>query len=172
MKISLTKCHVHIAAHLGVQRAKLHDGQFKGEWKRKNYIQQATGETFEQFAIRQIEAVGAESAVSIWAGIEDFVPLNGSFKAIADVGNNIEVKYTDKPYGNLLVHQNDNAGRDIAILVTGKMPHYELVGWLPVHEAQRSHYFRPDLDCYLVPRDQLKPMEDLMMIGDSAYGKD
>jgi hypothetical protein len=138
---------------------------------KKNYDQERHGGTFAEFATKQIDAVGAETAAAEYLGITDYEPQNGSYKDRADIADNVEVKHTYKRNGNLIISSIDRDS-DIAILVIGRMPVYVVMGWFEVQLAKQDKY-RSELitgDSYLIPRADLHPMQHLAMIGEAVYG--
>ena len=70
---------------------------------KKNYDQERHGGTFAEFATKQIDAVGAETAAAEYLGITDYEPQNGTFKDKADIADNVEVKHTYRRNGNLII---------------------------------------------------------------------
>ena len=154
----------------GIERANTYKPQYAGITDKKNYDLMLHGHSFSEFAEKQIDAVGAECAVAEYFGWQDFKPLNGAFKDVADVGQNIEVKHTYLEQGNLIITYLDRDD-DFAVLVTGRAPVYHLVGWLWVKECKNDKYRSKHIqgDSYLIPRADLKPMDALQVVGDVAY---
>jgi hypothetical protein len=170
-KVVLDVVQANTAIDTGIARAKLYKPQFDGVTTKKNYDQERHGGTFAEFATKQIDAVGAETAAAEYLGITDYEPQNGTYKDKADIADNVEVKHTYKRNGNLIISSIDRDG-DIAILVIGRMPVYVVMGWYLVQEAKQEGY-RSELirgDSYLVPRADLKPMTQLTLIKGQTYG--
>lgn len=96
-------------------------------------------------------AYGAEIGVArklnmIWNGV-------GTGKRTADVGNNIEVRYTTGQ--NLVVRANDREN-DIAFLVKGTtLENLYIVGFMPVKMARVAEYKLPNEDTWMVPISKL-----------------
>ena len=170
-KVVLDVKQANTAIDTGITRAKLYKAQFDGVTTKKNYDQERHGGTFAEFATKQIDAVGAETAAAEYLGITDYEPQNGTYKDKADIADNVEVKHTNKRNGNLISSSLDRDG-DIAILVIGRMPVYVVMGWYLVKDAKQDSY-RSELirgDSYLVPRADLKPMTQLTLIKGQTYG--
>ncbi len=117
---------------------------------------------------QEAEAACAETAVANYFGDYAFVPKIPNVHEEADVGENIEVKWTKHANGHLIL-QNRGPGRpnDVAVLVTGWSPVYILLGWMPVHMAKVPKYKHPYQDNYWVPRSNLFEMQYLKR---SNYG--
>jgi hypothetical protein len=107
-------------------------------------------------------------AVANYFGDYGFIPEIDNAHDTADVGENIEVKWTKHTNGHLIL-QNRGPGRpnDVAILVTGFSPVYILLGWMPVHMAKVPKYKHPYQNNYWVPRSNLFEMQYLKR---SNYG--
>ena len=168
IKVVLDEYQRLIAEQYGIQRAKNFIPHFEGKTN-INYAQRNYGGDFEQFINRQILGVAAEIVVADYLGLTDFMPLNDVYKTQADVGTNVEVKYTHLMTGNLLVRKNDRDD-DYCVLVIGDIEAFYIVGWIPVKEAKTEANSKHHLPgCYLVPHAELKPMASLEIIGDTAY---
>jgi hypothetical protein len=117
---------------------------------------------------QEAEGASAETAVANYFGDYAFVPKIHNAHEEADVGENIEVKWTKHTNGHLIL-QNRGPGRpnDVAVLVTGWSPVYILLGWMPVHMAKVPKYKHPYQDNYWVPRSNLFEMQYLKR---SNYG--
>jgi len=168
IKVELDEYQRLIAEQYGIQRARNFLPHFNGQTN-TNYAQQNYGGDFEAFINRQVLYVGAEIAVAEHFGLTDYMPSNTSYKNEADVGQNIEVKYSHKKDGDLLIRKRDRDS-DYAVLVNGDTNAFTIIGWYPIKEAKtqaRSKHHLPG--CYLVANSELKPMASLEMIGDSAY---
>ena len=105
---------------------------------------------------RDAEAIGAEMIVAQYFGIKDFEPTVNGFKLHADLGGNVEVKWTKYKDGHLLLSDRDRDS-DIAILVTGQSPIYYLCGWIPIKTAKRPARKRSD-GAYWINQSDLNPM--------------
>lgn len=170
-KVVLDVKQANVAIDTGIIRAKRYKSQYDGVSTKKNYDQERHGGTFAEFATKQIDAVGAETAAAEYLGITDYEPSNETYKDKADIADNVEVKHTYKRNGNLIISSIDRDG-DIAILVIGRMPVYVVMGWYLVKDAKQDSY-RSELirgDSYLVPRADLKPMTQLTLIKGQTYG--
>ena len=123
---------------------------------------------YHEFIWQKAEGAGAEMAVAAYFGDFGFVPKVNTFHDEADVGENIEVKWTKHQNGHLIIQNRPNPRpNDVAILVTGFSPVYILLGWMPVHMAMTPRYKHPHQDNYWVPRSNLFEMQYLKR---SNYG--
>lgn len=120
------------------------------------------------FIGQKAEGAGAEIAVASYFGVNHFEPRINNVHDEADVGENIEVKWTKHANGHLILQKPLEARpNDVAILVTGFSPVYILLGWMPVHMAMVPKYKHPYQDNYWVPRSNLFEMQYLKR---SNYG--
>jgi hypothetical protein len=117
---------------------------------------------------QEAESAAAEIAVASLFWRLRLLPKIDNAHDTADVGDNIEVKWTKHSNGHLIL-QNRGPGRpnDVAILVTGFSPVYMLLGWMPVHMAKQPRYKHPHQNNYWVPRSSLFEMQYLKR---SNYG--
>jgi hypothetical protein len=96
-------------------------------------------------------AYGAEIAVARLLGM-DWNGLN-TFKDKADVGENIEVRWSRS--NNLILRTYDRDG-DVAFLVQGSsLSTLFLVGYYPVYLGRIDEYKLVDEDTWFVPKDRL-----------------
>jgi hypothetical protein len=122
--------------------------------------------SFHENIARDAEAVGAEMAVARYFRIPDFVPTLDGFKTLADIGTNIEVKWTKWKDGHLILRERDRK-EDVAVLVTGTSPVYYVVGWIPISVARRPQTQRSD-GSWWINQSDLHPMENFLR---SSYGE-
>ena len=123
---------------------------------------------YHEFICQKAEACGAETAVANYFGDYAFIPKVNTFHEEADVGANVEVKWTKHATGHLIIQNRPNPRpNDVAILVTGFSPVYVLLGWMPVHMAKVPKYKHPYQNNYWVPRSNLFEMQYLKR---SNYG--
>jgi hypothetical protein len=123
---------------------------------------------YHEFIWQKAEACGAETAVANYFGDYAFVPKVNTFHDEADVGANVEVKWTKHSNGHLILQNRPNPRpNDVAILVTGWSPVYVILGWMPVHMAMQPKYKHPYQNNYWVPRSNLFEMQYLKR---SNYG--
>lgn len=106
------------------------------------------------------ESICAEIVVARYFGNKDFKPTVNGFKNEADVGSRIEVKWTKYDSGALIIGDTDR-NSDIAVLVTGKSPVYEIRGWIPVSIAKDQRWRRRDNPTFWVEQYNLHPIENL-----------
>jgi hypothetical protein len=153
MKITLNTedaalCHLAaLVAHVK-QRGKL--GQAPRYNSKLNFHEQIT-ELSESFA--------AELAVARLFGYK-YDPFNPTFKTHADVGENLEIKWTSFDQGHLIIYPSDR-NSDIAILVTNRHPDYVIKGWMPISIAKKDRYKKTDQDSWWISQINLQPIETL-----------
>jgi len=116
--------------------------------------------TFHESIYRNAEAIGSEMAVAVYFGIPNFEPTVNTFKMKADVGRSVEIKWTRYQHGHLIIKPSDR-DEDVAILVTGASPHYELRGWMSIKRAKTNRYLTLD-GSWWVPQLDLLPLDDLV----------
>lgn len=119
------------------------------------------GLNYHEYIGQLSESVGSEIAVAKYFNLTDFEPTHGTFKTKADVGSNVEVKWTRWPEGHLVLHHSDRM-EDIAILVTNRSPSYYLVGWIPIAAAKTTRTFKPSEGNWWINQRDLRPMEDFL----------
>jgi hypothetical protein len=161
MKMQLTReqeiiCHEAAVSHYKLDTF-LHPGMDSTYTKDKNLH-----ELIAQYA----EALGAEWIVARYLGF-DYDPFVSKHKEAADVGSQIEVRWTKYVAGQLIVHEYDRSN-DIAVLVTGQAPHYFIAGWIPIAMAQRPKYRHSKQPNWWVTQINLQPIENLRR---SNYGQ-
>ncbi len=142
MKYTLTQEQIVRCSQIGRIRAERYLPQFMeqynrkadnpGDWKRLKG-------NFFQFCQVQMESVAAELAVGNYLGLTYGDLGDERFKSRADVGSNIEVKWTRYDEGSLIIVPRDRE-TDIAILVTGSCPTYSIKGWIPISIAKQDRY--------------------------------
>jgi len=115
--------------------------------------------TFGEYIIEISETIGSEWVVAKYFGLP-FDPFEHKFKNKADVGNSIEVKWTKYDTGQLIVHEYDRPN-DIAVLVTGTSPDYDIKGWIPIAMARRDKYRHSKQPNWWVTQINLQPIENL-----------
>jgi hypothetical protein len=120
-----------------------------------------------EFIWQKAEGAGAEIAVANYFGDYGFTPKPPD-STEADVGNNIEVKWTKHAQGHLIVQNKQYAREDmVAIMVTGFSPVYLVMGWMPLHMIMQPKYRHPNQGNYWVPKSSLFEMQYLKR---SNYG--
>ncbi len=162
-KVILDRSQEVTAHRVGLERTILFNGNTNDV---SNFGQ--TYKNWHELVWQEAEGAAAETAVANYFGDYAFVPKIDNTHEEADVGENIEVKWTKHTNGHLII-QNRGPGRpnDVAILVTGWSPVYLLLGWMPVHMAKVPKYKHPYQDNYWVPRSNLFEMQYLKR---SQYG--
>jgi hypothetical protein len=116
---------------------------------------------YHEFIGQLSEAVGAEMAVARYFKITAFKPTLNTFKNEADIGRSIEVKWTKWVDGHMVIHHSDRMN-DVAVLVTGKSPTYQLAGWLPVSMAKSKRNWRIQEKNWWIGQKDLLPIEDFL----------
>ena len=160
MKMQLTReeqirCHHAAVSHYTVDTF-LKPGMDSTYTKDKNLH-----ELIAQYA----EALGAEWIVAKYLGVS-YDPFVSNHKDAADVGSQIEVRWTKYVAGQLIVHEYDRPN-DIAVLVTGQAPYFFIAGWIPIAMAQRPKYRHSKQPNWWVTQINLQPIENLRR---SNYG--
>jgi len=151
------------ARMVGIERAQWY--QTNKPLHKKKYVEM---ESYEE-ELTQMMSVAAEIAVARYFNLHDFEPKNGTFKNKADVGQNIEVRYSEHDYGSLIIRRSDR-DTDYAVLVTGSFTHLYLRGWHDVATGQCQDYVVDDRpECWWIPQSKLLPMDQLHMIEEVAY---
>jgi hypothetical protein len=115
---------------------------------------------FHDYVAQVAESIVAEILVARYLGYVDFDPRASRFKETADVGSNIEVRWTRYDTGSLIVYENDRV-TDVAVLVTGRSPNYNLAGWIPVAIAKKPRYKSSSQPTWWVTQANLQPIETL-----------
>jgi hypothetical protein len=108
-----------------------------------------------------IEGAAGEMAFAKAAGRYYASPVN-TFKEGGDVGD-VQVRTRSRMDYDLLVRPSDR-DRDVFVLVLGKIPTFDVVGWMRGSDAKNekwlnAHGNRPP--AYFVPRSELSPIETL-----------
>jgi hypothetical protein len=126
---------------------------------------------YHEMIAQHAESVGAEIAVAEYFGVRGFMPSINTFKAEADVETleaRIEVKHTRWANGHLILQESQRSRpNDVCILVRGKSPVYELVGWTVAHMAMAPKYKHTQQGNYWVSQANLFEMKYLRS---SNYG--
>lgn len=163
VKVILDRSQEITAHRVGLERAIIRHAQINDA---SNYGQ--TYLDWHDLVTQESRSAGAEIAVASYYGDYAFIPEIDNAHDTADVGENIEVKWTKHVNGHLIM-QNRGAGRptDVAISVTGYSPCYLLLGWMPVHMAKQAKYKHPYQNNFWVPRSNLFEMQYLKR---SNYG--
>ena len=127
--------------------------------------------TYHEMIAQHAESVGAEIAVAEYFGVRGFMPSVNTFKSEADVDletARIEVKHTRHVNGHLILQESQRSRpNDVCILVAGRSPVYQLVGWIPAFMAMRPRYKHSQQGNYWVNQRNLFEMKYLRS---SNYG--
>jgi hypothetical protein len=75
-----------------------------------------------------------------------------------------QVRTSLRENGDLVLRDNDK-DEEITILVRGRAPHFEVVGWIRNRDGKRKEYYRSLVagrpPAFVVPYEKLNPMEKL-----------
>lgn len=126
---------------------------------------------YHEMIAQHAESVGAEIAVAQYFGVRGFEPSINTFKDEADVSvqeARIEVKHTKYETGHLILQESQRSRpNDVCILVAGKSPVYQLIGWIPAHMAMTDKYKHSQQGNYWISHRNLFEMKYLRS---SNYG--
>lgn len=108
-----------------------------------------------------IESSGAEAAVAKALGRYWLAVLQNPQDAKGDVSG-VEVRSTPRMDGRLIVHDRDKDDSPY-VLVRGRFPNYQVVGWMLGRDAKQEKYKRngDGRPAYFVPDVDLRPMDEL-----------
>jgi hypothetical protein len=152
MIIELTKEEFAYAAQIGRLRQE--------EALRKNLPDKYGFDGVGGLAVH-VEGAAGELAVAKALNITWDATVN-TFKSLADLVSNIEVRTRSKDYYDLLV-RSDDKDESLFVLVTRKSPRtFDVVGWIKAKDAKqeqwvKTHGNRPP--AYFVPKTVLQNME-------------
>jgi hypothetical protein len=163
VKVILDRQQEITAHRVGLERTIIRNAEVSDA---SNFGQ--TYKNWHELVWQESEAAAAEMAVANYYGDFGFIPAIDNAHDTADVGENIEVKWTKHTNGHLII-QNRGPGRpnDVAVLVAGFSPVYLLLGWLPISMAKQAKYKHPYQNNYWIPRSNLFEMQYLKR---SNYG--
>jgi hypothetical protein len=126
---------------------------------------------YHEMISQHAESVGAEIAVAEYFGLRGFVPSINTFKNEPDVDTEIariEVKHSKHLNAHLILQESQRSRpNDVCIMVVGKSPVYQLVGWIPVFMAMRDRYKHSQQGNYWINQRNLFEMKYLRS---SNYG--
>lgn len=110
------------------------------------------------------QGFGAEMAFCIWDNVyPDFAIHNnsGGYDAIDSQGRRVDVKCSNTNF-LLAPEYKDVDECDIYVLIKGRFPTYNLVGWLYsselINEKNLDYHFNKDKKSYAVLAEDLRPM--------------
>ena len=107
-----------------------------------------------------IEGACGEMAAAVALGIE-WVPTINTYQARPDLGEGVEVK-TTTANRRLLIRPNMKDSRTV-VLVVGRSPIFNVVGFINVQEAKRIGKIEAPANrppAYFVTQQQLRPIEE------------
>lgn len=147
MKIKLSISEMHIAAQIGSMRQI--QALAKGLPDRHGF------DGLDGWSVH-IEGAAGEMAVAkalnlYWGGSVN------TFKSLGDIGSQLEVRTRSKDYYELIIRPNDKDDSRY-VLVTGRAPNYNVVGWIKGKDAKqekwsKTHGNRPA--AFFVPHKEL-----------------
>lgn len=103
------------------------------------------------------EAAVAKALNVYWAGTVD------TFKFGADIGEKIQVRTRSKDYYDLIV-RSDDKDDDIFVLVTGRAPTFNVVGWILGRDAKKPQWvqnYGNRVPAWFVPQKNLIDIQSL-----------
>lgn len=118
-----------------------------------------------------IEAAAAEAVVAKYLNLF-WSP--GGVRANADVGDQVQVRWSPRPNGRLILHNEDKDDQPF-VLVTGEVPYFTIVGWIYGRTGKDKRFWndpgtgRP---AYFVGQDYLADMMKLKVIVHNAVLKE
>jgi hypothetical protein len=165
MTIVLNRYQIRRGCEVGVMRRAMHFVAEHEKKKRPDRNDQRQGK--ETCPWNAVVAAVAEYAVSIvieghWVG--DY----WSKTKTVDILPDIEVRWTCHEDGCLLVYDDDDPNSRY-VLVRGKIPCFEIIGWIHGYDAMKEEYRgklpgrddRPEM--YRVPDEALHAIEELVV---------
>ena len=155
IEINLTQADEILSAQVGLQRVEY--SKINGH--SHSYITPNNGNYFKDIMIAS-SSIAAEIAVAKSLGIMNFKPTANTFKSMADVAENIEVKWTSWTDGHLIVTPKDRDS-DIAVLVVGDCPKFKVIGWIPMVIAKKPRFKHSKMDAWWISQINLQPIETL-----------
>lgn len=149
----LTRSEMHISSIVGVQRAL---DAVRNQRSGRYGAEEGAGFDYNIFGCCG-ELALAKHLNCFW---------NGAFGDLsaADVGDRHQVRASDYtgPNAGLILHQPDHDDQRFVKAVV-RLPRVWLMGWLFARDGKQDHFWtdklRPGRPCFLVPHDQLHPME-------------
>jgi len=158
MSITLTKEQVAYATEMGEKRHK-YDNTIgaKGAYN--------ISKKMNSNAAFDIQGCIAEYAVSLllkkeWIGFaEDFQNIE------ADVGDNLQIRSTYHPHGNLILHPKDADDQRFILVRLHDLPTIDVVGWIMGEDAKQERYWTEPVKnrpCYMYPHQLLNDMENII----------
>ncbi len=154
MLIELTEDQYEYAVKIGTQR---HEEAVKRKLPDKHGFSGPGGLTIH------IEGAAGELAVAEALQIPWDATVN-TFKSVADLSKNLEVRTASKSTYRLIVRPDDKDDRIFILALRLAPTKFRVVGWLPAHEAKKPEWLkdyngRPP--AYFVPQDKLSPIDTL-----------
>lgn len=115
--------------------------------------------TYFQNIYNQAESIGAEIAAAKALGFEQFDASQSKWKQTADIGRNIEVRWSSWESAHAICKPTDRE-HDLILLVTGRSPDYKVIGYIPVAIARKPRFLHKS-GSWWVSQINLRPVETL-----------
>ena len=115
--------------------------------------------TYFQNIYNQSEAIGAEIAAAKALGVDQFDASMSKWKQTADIGRNIEVRWSQWESAHAICKPSDRED-DLILLVTGRCPEYKVIGYIPVAVARKPRFLHKT-GSWWVSQINLRPVETL-----------
>ena len=115
--------------------------------------------TYFQNIYNQAESIGAEIAAAKALGVANFDASMSKWKQSADVGRNIEVRWSQWESAHAICKPSDRED-DLILLVTGRSPEYKVIGYIPVAVARKPRFLHKT-GSWWVSQINLRPVETL-----------
>jgi hypothetical protein len=115
--------------------------------------------TYFQNIYNQAESIGAEIAAAKVLGVANFDASMSKWKQSADVGRNIEVRWSQWESAHAICKPTDRED-DLILLVTGRSPEYKVIGYIPVAAARKPRFLHKT-GSWWVSQINLRPVETL-----------
>jgi hypothetical protein len=115
--------------------------------------------TYFQNIYNQAESIGAEIAAAKALGVANFDASQSKWKDTADVGRNIEVRWSQWESAHAICKPTDRDD-DLILLVTGRSPDYKVIGYIPVAVARKPRFLHKT-GSWWVSQINLRPVETL-----------
>lgn len=146
MRVELTLEEIRVAASVGIERrlrAIARNRQHRHSWR--------GGDVWE------IDIQGAAAEMAVAKAVGRYWTDTADPDYEGDVGQNVQVRWTARPDGSLLLHPDDKPEHAF-VLVTGQIPQFEIRGWLWGAHGKDPRFWREDTGrpAFFVPQAALR----------------
>tara|TARA_R100000963_G_scaffold34969_1_gene30522 strand:- start:592 stop:1104 length:513 start_codon:yes stop_codon:yes gene_type:complete len=168
MNIILTEKQISYATEMGKKRHK-YDSTIgaRGAYN--------ISKKMNSTATLDIQGCVAEYAVSLLLN-KEWIGFSENFQNIeSDVGNNLQIRSTYLPHGNLILHQKDADNQKFVLVKLHNLPNVDVVGWVMGKDAKQEQFWTEPVKnrpCYMYPSQLLQDMDDIETHGDKQLGFD